>query len=527
MPSLLEQLPNEIVLDILQYLKSLDLFESFNDLNWRFNQLLSVLMLSVNISEALSKHLFDDYCINVIPKCLTQTVSLKISDRFGRLTQFHKLFQLDMFMNIRSLILQNPTHDNLKLIMKKLSKLIHIEQLQIASYGPNKLDLNSCSKTMTEVIFQKKTTLKRVTLSFYSSIILDQTTIQTCNIEYLNMYGCYIDEFVTLLKHLPKIKRVDIHVYNSQNSDDTTDYKIYQNIGQYVPNLTLYIADRIFTDVINIDSIIQSFSTPFWILEREWYIVVDYIQKFESNEFLLYTVPRSKGSSLTIQLYKMQTATTAPSSLEKMYTKTDRLTVKLNNVHVPLIVQQFSDVKTLTLYSNLTSVDNTTTTIVDDLSKLVLLVNLEALHLYDKYYPSNLLKVILVTASNIINLSAPYNVLLEITDSETFSNLTSLTVTMNDEDDHFNVKVLKRSSFILDNLRFFYIELKKVNDLYLVLSLVLRKMKKLYKFVVSVANGTFSEYFQLWLNDYLSLNDLLSITGVEYNHAFNNLALSY
>ncbi|CAF1476789.1 unnamed protein product [Didymodactylos carnosus] len=238
MPSLLEQLPNEIVLDILQYLKSLDLFESFNDLNWRFNQLLSVLMLSVNISEALSKHLFDDYCINVIPKCLTQTVSLKISDRFGRLTQFHKLFQLDMFMNIRSLILQNPTHDNLKLIMKKLSKLIHIEQLQIASYGPNKLDLNSCSKTMTEVIFQKKTTLKRVTLSFYSSIILDQTTIQTCNIEYLNMYGCYIDEFVTLLKHLPKIKRVDIHVYNSQNSDDTTDYKIYQNIGQYVPNLT-------------------------------------------------------------------------------------------------------------------------------------------------------------------------------------------------------------------------------------------------------------------------------------------------
>ncbi|CAF4579251.1 unnamed protein product, partial [Didymodactylos carnosus] len=32
---------------------------------------------------------------------------------------------------------------------------------------------------------------------------------------------------------------------------------------------SLYIADRIFTDVINIDSIIQSFSTPFWILERE------------------------------------------------------------------------------------------------------------------------------------------------------------------------------------------------------------------------------------------------------------------
>ncbi|CAF4332169.1 unnamed protein product, partial [Didymodactylos carnosus] len=290
---------------------------------------------------------------------------------------------------------------------------------------------------------------------------------------------------------------------------------------------SLCIADSIFTDVINIDSIIQSFSTPFWILEREWYIVVDYIHKSESNEFLLYTVPRSKGSSLTIQLYKMQTATTAPSTLENMYTKTDRLTVKLNNVHLPLIVRQFSDVKTLTLYSDLTSVDNTTTPIVDDLSKLVLLVNLEALHLYDKYYPSNLLKVILVIASNIINLSAPYNVLLEITDSETFSNLTSLTVTMNDDDDHFNVKVLKRSSFILDNLRYFYIELKKADDLYLVLSLVLRKVKTLHGFVVSVANGTFSEYFQLWLNDYLSLNGLLSITGIEYNHACNNLALSY
>ncbi|CAF0863158.1 unnamed protein product [Didymodactylos carnosus] len=290
---------------------------------------------------------------------------------------------------------------------------------------------------------------------------------------------------------------------------------------------SLYIEDGIFRDVVNIDSIIQSFSTPFWILERRWYIVVDYTHRSETNAFLLYTVPQSKHSSLTIQLYKMQTATTAPLTLEKVYAKTDRLTIKLNNLHVPLIVRQFSDVKSLSLYSDLTSVDKTTTTIVDDLSKIVLFSNLEFLHLYDKYYPSNFLKVILVTASNIISLSVPYNVLLEMTDIGTCSNLTSLTVTMNDEDQHFNVKVLKRLSFILENLRSLYIQLKSVDDLYLVLSLILRKTKKLYKFVVSVDNGAFSEHFQLWLKDYLSLNDFLSTIGIEYNHIFNNLALSY
>ncbi|CAF1554053.1 unnamed protein product, partial [Didymodactylos carnosus] len=258
MPSLLEQLPNEIVLHILQYLELHNLFESFSDLNCRFDQLLSVLILSVNINHTLSKASFDDYCRNIIPKYLTQIVSLKMSDRYGRLTQFHKLFQLDIFINIRSLILQDPTHDNLKLIMETLSKLIHIEQLEIASFGPDKLDLNSSSKTITEAIFNKKMTLKRVTLLFYSTILLDETTIQTCSIEYLNIYGCYIDEFVTLLKHLPKIKRLCVHISRRYNSDDTVNYEIYQNIGQYVPNLTHVEIDVSFIEFDKTEHLLKS-----------------------------------------------------------------------------------------------------------------------------------------------------------------------------------------------------------------------------------------------------------------------------
>ncbi|CAF1624790.1 unnamed protein product, partial [Didymodactylos carnosus] len=238
MTSLLEHLPNEILLDIFQYLSPRILFQCIYNLNFRFNQLIHVLKVPIDIGNILSKRLFNQYCTCVIPKCLSQIISLKLSDTYDRITQFQKLFQIDLYINLRLLVMRDPTQDNLQLILEKLSKLKYLEQLQIISLGRDKLDLRQCSKILVESIFcnYEMIKLRLVKLAFYDSILLEG--IQISNIEYLNMSGCYINEFVILLKHLPKLKRLIIHVYNRRNFDDPIDYQIYENIGQYVPYLT-------------------------------------------------------------------------------------------------------------------------------------------------------------------------------------------------------------------------------------------------------------------------------------------------
>ncbi|CAF1339411.1 unnamed protein product [Didymodactylos carnosus] len=290
---------------------------------------------------------------------------------------------------------------------------------------------------------------------------------------------------------------------------------------------SLDISDRVSSDIINIDNIIQSFSTPFWIIERQWFIIVDCTQLVDS-EFLLYTIPRPKNNNFDMQLYQMQTGSTIPSTFKNVYAKIDRLDITLSNIHLPLIVRQFIDVKSLTLYSQLTSVDNTTTKIINDLSILVTFSNLNHLHLIDKCYPSKLLEVILTEASNIITLTVPYCVLLDMNliNDKICSNLTSVTVTMNNNDEHFNVKILERMSFIFENVLILSFELTNIDDLYLILPLTLRKMKKIGELSVCLKNGIFSECFQHWLKTYLNLNDLLSTMSIEYDNLFNNLLLT-
>ena len=110
-----ELFPDEIILGIFEYIYIRDLYESFFDLNYRFHRLLlSRTNLSITISspDEIEDPFFELFASNI-----------------HRLTIDHSSYiDFELFSNIRSLILQSPSDEQLEqLFICQFPNLIHLE----------------------------------------------------------------------------------------------------------------------------------------------------------------------------------------------------------------------------------------------------------------------------------------------------------------------------------------------------------------------------------------------------------------
>ncbi len=119
---LLEDLSNELLIDMFQYLSPYDLHHSLYNLNSRFNAICKVQKLRLDLSE--SKHEFDYYYSNQQPFA-SQIYSLKLDDNYDRLKIFNQYMNIEFFSNLRTLIIREPSSDNLGSKFY-LNKTIHI-----------------------------------------------------------------------------------------------------------------------------------------------------------------------------------------------------------------------------------------------------------------------------------------------------------------------------------------------------------------------------------------------------------------
>ena len=72
-----EFLPNEILIDCFKYLDAIDIFYSFDQLNYRFYKLIRNLGLKINFQD-IRKSTFDRFCIKMLlnPEIKRQVYSL-------------------------------------------------------------------------------------------------------------------------------------------------------------------------------------------------------------------------------------------------------------------------------------------------------------------------------------------------------------------------------------------------------------------------------------------------------------------
>lgn len=78
----LETLPNEILLDCFKYLTAVHILYAFDQLNFRFTELIRKIPLHVNF-QYVRKSIFDQICAKSLsnPKIKNKIISLKLSNK--------------------------------------------------------------------------------------------------------------------------------------------------------------------------------------------------------------------------------------------------------------------------------------------------------------------------------------------------------------------------------------------------------------------------------------------------------------
>jgi hypothetical protein len=103
-----QYLPNEIFIECFQYLTTLDIFDSFDQLNNRFNQLIRNISLHLNF-ENVHQLKFDQLCSSIFfnPNIQLRIVSLKLfhTSAYDQIKKFISTFPLNRYPHLRSLTL--------------------------------------------------------------------------------------------------------------------------------------------------------------------------------------------------------------------------------------------------------------------------------------------------------------------------------------------------------------------------------------------------------------------------------------
>src|ERR1700734_3953053 len=101
-----EILPNELLIECFKYLNAVDIFHSFDQLNYRFYILIRSIPLHLNFENQL---IFDQFCIKMSSnlEMKEQVYSLQLSnkDTCYQIHPFLSRFSLNEFSHLRSLTL--------------------------------------------------------------------------------------------------------------------------------------------------------------------------------------------------------------------------------------------------------------------------------------------------------------------------------------------------------------------------------------------------------------------------------------
>ncbi|CAF3473607.1 unnamed protein product [Rotaria socialis] len=219
-----EDLPNELLLFIFQFLPIIDLQRAFYNLNLRINTICYSQEFKLDLTSL--KPAFDYYCSSEQP-FVSQIYSLKLSDEYDRLSLFNQHIDISHFHHLRAITIRQPSPENLDQILSKLHLLTELSYLNI--YGAL-----IQSPHITTALFSIRS-LKCLILYSFDPIVLDFTDITICawtKLEYLELHSCYMTSFLELIKYIgPNVKRMKIHInYKRRENPASIDEQIINNL---------------------------------------------------------------------------------------------------------------------------------------------------------------------------------------------------------------------------------------------------------------------------------------------------------
>ncbi|UJR24773.1 hypothetical protein I4U23_006147 [Adineta vaga] len=345
----LENLANELLFDLFEYFSSVDLFHSFNGLNIRFNQLLIEFFQQKKSFDfrSISKQDLNLIRRRYLPLFIDNITSISLSNDnttpHAIDTFISRLYPLHRFVNLQSITLYNiySSEKILRILndLQNISQLTHLNFQQC--YIPNH------PKTLFNIIDQVWR-LPNLTHCYLDIISDDDCPLIlpafiSCSLKHLSIDGfrCDLDYLFHLYGHAPYVEYLSIKLCDSSDEYPQlplfhtlttlklkcdTSFQMIQVLLRKTPNLihltiesiSIEIDGQEWQELISkyltqlqtfnfkmnytleenddtieeeIDKIINTYRTPFWIEQHQWFVRCFGFVKEEYTYIHLHTLP--------------------------------------------------------------------------------------------------------------------------------------------------------------------------------------------------------------------------------------------
>jgi hypothetical protein len=215
-----ELLPNEILIECFEYLNILDLYHSFNQLNYRFSHLIQNISSYLNFQH-IRKNIFNQFCSEILSnsEIKQQIYSLHLSNEntCNQIETFLSLVSLNELSHLHSLTLTQIEENNIALLKSTLPSLSSLHSFHLISPETDEDEIISALPISN---------LRRLSLLSLPSLLthIQQPTIIT----HLTFYSCSLEQLLyQLFKYVPRLKYLNIgcisKYYRSTKYDKTTE----------------------------------------------------------------------------------------------------------------------------------------------------------------------------------------------------------------------------------------------------------------------------------------------------------------
>jgi len=197
----------------MEYIPPFDLFQTFFNLNQRFNTILYLINFRLNLLYTTKKQF--DYFLNIIrPNIqLNRIESLYIDDISNRLDS------IKFLKNLRSLTIDHLHTENLDLLAKNI--LPEFQQLNYLRLSSDFILKTEDVNSLTNVIFSEQ--LSSLTYCYFSFQDFGRMSFdhldrinQTLSLKTLIIdQWCHLRDFIQLLYFIPNIQRLTIRLFDS------------------------------------------------------------------------------------------------------------------------------------------------------------------------------------------------------------------------------------------------------------------------------------------------------------------------
>ena len=203
----LNDLSNDLLMDIFDYLDVFDLFRAFVDLNERFNSLITDRRLSFQaMMISLTEATFSIYRTLILPRIGPYLRYLAISDECGLLESVFQSTTLARLQSVR--LYQIKWHQLVSLLNQCRLKSIHIR----TNYIQNEKHL----KELFHRLFTEQVDLRSIYCRFHRPLHFLEEKTPFSRLERVTIDDpCFSSELIVLISQLPKLRYL-----NAQIDDD-------------------------------------------------------------------------------------------------------------------------------------------------------------------------------------------------------------------------------------------------------------------------------------------------------------------